>query len=52
MKIYFNGIELIALGVVIICALFISVCKLLDKWCNSHWGHPVQKWLYRFLYKK
>lgn len=52
MRIYFNGLELLGVGIFAVCLLFSLICILLDKWCNRHWGHPVQKWLYRTLLKK
>lgn len=34
--IVFDGIQLIALGVLVICLLFLGVCFLLDKHLRSH----------------
>lgn len=49
MKIYFNGLELIALGVVAICGLILLIAWRLDCWCNKHYGSKTQKWLYKHL---
>lgn len=46
MNIYFNGMELIALCVVIICGLFLLFAKWADKYYNTH-----ENWLTHLLAK-
>ena len=52
MKIYFNGLELIALGVCAVCGIIILVLYELDRYCNKHYGSKTQKWLYKHLLHK
>lgn len=49
MKIYFNGIELIWLGIVAICGLILLIAWRLDCWCNKHYGSKTQKCIYKYI---
>lgn len=46
MKIYFNGIELIALGLMVICGAFLLFTLWADRYCRRH-----NNWLTKFLHK-
>jgi len=52
MKIYFNGVELIFIGIGVIAALIWLGAYCLDAWCNKHYGSKTQKWLYKYLLGK
>jgi hypothetical protein len=49
MKIYFNGIELVALCVCAICFLILGFCYIMDYLCLKYYGSKFQKFAYKLF---